>query len=743
MEINKEGNLKGKLISVYNGRVLGWVYNMNNLQERLKVSLYVNDKPVSKGLAILYREDLYKNKIGDGKYGFSLRIPDQYFDGKEHTVKVKVEDYEWFLPETQVFKSYSFDFAYAKHLLPHNHILNIMKDEYIPFEGKELNIEELLSWLKKEFKSILEKQEKKNLFEEEDKDLVIKFIDPLNLSSYKSYLYLYPYIEKSYLDYVYLEGKGLGSFKLRVLYRKEKGDEILYEGNFTINEENFTISPIFIKNLYPESSFKVEIEPIGESEISFDYLLWRGGSLTKKPRLKFRIFLLRTYEKTASIFYTLIKLKTFVKLLGPQFMNILNRFIFMIYDTSETSFDYVPSFMDMKVIYFCGNNYGGGGNLSFMAYLMKKLLEDENFSSTIDEVIILDDDVLIDPVVFFTIDSNVAYKYDELTNTGIMLTSLNEYHIQDFGQWWGKFVDFYKKSSLDLSENRLPFPILFTWHKKILNDERNIIFLSRNQPIEYSAFVYLSIPIKIFKKFDKFKFFPIFLRGDDIFYTIDMGLDNFLFTNQNIYYNHEPTFTPLSFFWGLIHYNILNWVKFKFEMENFVIFFIDLFKAAILTNHYIFLEILLNTLYFLIKSDEIFFESHIFELYKGVLKKINNTLTFYHEIPYYIVENEKDKIEIVEFEILRIAKILDLHKKIVFYDRNNDKYYILSKEVLLQIEFYIKEIIEKFNFLIRNYSEISMQFKKIFNSFNLEDFWNKYFEDMQDNFLVSEVRNYL
>jgi len=82
----------GYLDAIDNLIVKGWVYNKTNPLERVKILVLVDGKPVAEGVANKCREDLKKAGIGDGCYGFEIRLPETLLDDKEHEVSVVVAE---------------------------------------------------------------------------------------------------------------------------------------------------------------------------------------------------------------------------------------------------------------------------------------------------------------------------------------------------------------------------------------------------------------------------------------------------------------------------------------------------------------------------------------------------------------------------------------------------------------------------------------------------------------------------
>ncbi|MEM5882224.1 MAG: hypothetical protein QXS69_02065, partial [Candidatus Aenigmatarchaeota archaeon] len=65
-----------------------------NPEKRLEVVVYVDGEPVAEGVADLYREDLERAGIGDGRHGFRIKLDEKIFKGSNNTISVRVKFYE-------------------------------------------------------------------------------------------------------------------------------------------------------------------------------------------------------------------------------------------------------------------------------------------------------------------------------------------------------------------------------------------------------------------------------------------------------------------------------------------------------------------------------------------------------------------------------------------------------------------------------------------------------------------------
>ena len=70
--------------------IAGWVWNKTQPDAVVKVEICDGSDVIQTVEASGLREDLAKNGIGTGKYGFRIPTPSQFKDGKLHTVRVRI-----------------------------------------------------------------------------------------------------------------------------------------------------------------------------------------------------------------------------------------------------------------------------------------------------------------------------------------------------------------------------------------------------------------------------------------------------------------------------------------------------------------------------------------------------------------------------------------------------------------------------------------------------------------------------
>lgn len=87
---------RGYLDSASGGRISGWVWDRLRPQKRLGVEIHSAGTLVGIARADIFREDLLRSNIGDGRYGFCFEIPGGKFPDETIAAKV-VEDDFWLL----------------------------------------------------------------------------------------------------------------------------------------------------------------------------------------------------------------------------------------------------------------------------------------------------------------------------------------------------------------------------------------------------------------------------------------------------------------------------------------------------------------------------------------------------------------------------------------------------------------------------------------------------------------------
>jgi len=84
--------IRGRVDRLGEAAIIGWVADEAAPERRLLVELMDGSVVVAGALAIEYREDVEQASVGDGRYGFTLRIPESLKDGATHHISVITQD---------------------------------------------------------------------------------------------------------------------------------------------------------------------------------------------------------------------------------------------------------------------------------------------------------------------------------------------------------------------------------------------------------------------------------------------------------------------------------------------------------------------------------------------------------------------------------------------------------------------------------------------------------------------------
>lgn len=80
----------GTLDVVNQNFIEGWVWNRDQPNETVKVDLFDGTTLLGTVPADIFRKDLLKNGIGDGKHSFKYPTPVTLKDGKPHTIRAVI-----------------------------------------------------------------------------------------------------------------------------------------------------------------------------------------------------------------------------------------------------------------------------------------------------------------------------------------------------------------------------------------------------------------------------------------------------------------------------------------------------------------------------------------------------------------------------------------------------------------------------------------------------------------------------
>ena len=80
----------GTLDAINDELITGWAESPNGSDQPATVDIYIDDEIAGETVADLFRDDLQEKGIRDGYAGFRFPIPLNFFDGREHCVRITV-----------------------------------------------------------------------------------------------------------------------------------------------------------------------------------------------------------------------------------------------------------------------------------------------------------------------------------------------------------------------------------------------------------------------------------------------------------------------------------------------------------------------------------------------------------------------------------------------------------------------------------------------------------------------------
>ncbi|MEM4177979.1 MAG: glycoside hydrolase family 99-like domain-containing protein [Nitrososphaeria archaeon] len=133
--IPKTGSkIRGNIDTINGLYLFGWAMDEERPNTRAEIVVYVDGKLVGEGVASHYREDLEKAGIGDGKYGFMIKLPEEIFDGNKHEIRVKIKSSHIELNQSPLYKELSPIYAVIEKITPH-YISGFAVDLTDPFKS--------------------------------------------------------------------------------------------------------------------------------------------------------------------------------------------------------------------------------------------------------------------------------------------------------------------------------------------------------------------------------------------------------------------------------------------------------------------------------------------------------------------------------------------------------------------------------------------------------------------------------
>lgn len=90
-EASPKEQVSGCLDGISGIQIVGWARNVPDPESKLVVEILSDGVPVAIGVADQFRGDLQTAALGDGYFGFAIRLPNELCDGTEHLISARIQ----------------------------------------------------------------------------------------------------------------------------------------------------------------------------------------------------------------------------------------------------------------------------------------------------------------------------------------------------------------------------------------------------------------------------------------------------------------------------------------------------------------------------------------------------------------------------------------------------------------------------------------------------------------------------
>jgi GT2 family glycosyltransferase len=577
--------------------------------------------------------------------------------------------------------------------------------------------------------------------------------DWLHLDTYHLSLFLDALRDHSNLSSVGFRIRGCGRFRVIIKAVSSRGSQVLretvVEGGRTLKsfegEDRSTAannidewerqgnladlqgSWFGVKVMKPGYRLTASIECLSDVGVLADFR-WLGRTASKQVNLGQRIYLFRTYGNPDLVAKTLELLHERVSN-DHQWKHFVQRSLFIVYDaTGKDQADlFSPSASGLRVLYTQGGNYGGGGNASFLAEMVKRAGEGLN---TIDEVIIIDDDAGIDPETILRHDGYVTLRNANTFASSIVFARENPLCIQEWGGYWGQFFnelsDRPTQPSIQKNQHKL-YPYLVR-HGQNIKDPAHLNNLGQSLDVDFSTFIFISFPFAALEKIGGV--LPVFLRNDDVDLSLRLKQHGYkLVINSNLFAYHDSGHSLSGEFFATFHGLIVNSTYFGLSLESVQRYFSRRLASAIATRNVLLLTVYSEVLKAFRQGPQFMEPKEVYGRYKrmmGSLGKLQKDVL--RPVPDEIVQELRDK------DLVDVRTLLDplapaptsQRGDVVFADRSRNGFFALEQDYIeREMTTVIASAFDSLATISREFESLAKSWKAWVTSFNAYDFWNQ------------------
>jgi GT2 family glycosyltransferase len=577
--------------------------------------------------------------------------------------------------------------------------------------------------------------------------------DWLHLDTYHLTLFLDALRDHTNLSSVGFRLRGCGRFRVVIKALSRHGEQVLreafVEGGRDLNPfagDNLDVASlsvdewerqgnltdlqgpwIGVKVMKPGFRLTASIECLSKVGVLAGFR-WLGRPGNRQQNLGQRIYLFRTFGNPDLVAKTLNLLQQRVAN-DRQWKRFIQRSVFIVYDATgkDQSALFSPAASTLRVMYTQGGNYGGGGNASFLAEMIRRAGDGLN---TIDEVIIIDDDAGIDPETILRHDAYVTLRRPDVFASSIVFARENPLCIQEWGGYWGQFFnelsDRPTQPSIQRNQHKL-YPYLVR-HGQNIKEPAHLNNLSQALAVDFSTFIFISFPFEALNKIGGV--LPVFLRNDDVDLSLRLKKHGYkLVINSNLFAYHDSGHTLSGEFFATLHGLIVNSAYFGLSLESVQRYFGRRLAAALATRNILLLTVYENVLSAFRTGPQFMNPSDIYGHYKRVMASLGSLQKqLLRSVPDEIVEELRAK------DLVDVRTLLDplappptsQRGDVIFADKTRNGYFAIDPDYTnREITSITTSALESLAAIGNDFSTLSESWKTWVESFDAYSFWNQ------------------
>lgn len=455
---------------------------------------------------------------------------------------------------------------------------------------------------------------------------------------------------------------------------------------------------------------------------------WRGKGPSTTVNSGQRVYLLRTFGNSELVAETLNRLSTRVKS-DPNLKDFASRSVFIVYDATgkDQSNLFGKSASTLRILYTKGGNYGGGGNASFLAEIVRQAADG---LTTVDEVIIIDDDAGVDPEVFIRHDDYISLRLANVFTSAVVFAKANPLCIQEWGGYWGRFFSELsdRPTKTQQRKDQLKFYPYLVRHGQNIKDPNHLNNLSQSIGVDFSTFIFISLPLKALNEIGGI--LPVFLRNDDVDLSLRLQSKGYrLAINSNLFTYHDSGHNLTGEFFALFHALIVNSAYSGLNVENIQRFFAKRLASTMANRNLVLLKVYEQVLKAFLMGPSFMNPKTVYPQYKQHMRLIGewqNTLL--RQIPNEVIDELKSRDEVdVRVLLDPLAPTPTSSRgEVVFVDTNRNGYFSTDlDEAETQLPITAQSFLESLAEISDRLSTLSQEWQEWVHNFDAQDFWGE------------------